>query len=177
MRQDVLSILKKKNVTIVELSKSVNHAESLAKIRKFQPDLIISIAGNEIFKKELISIPTHGIINLHTALLPRYRGLLPSFWVLKNNEVETGVSVFYVDEGIDSGPIIVQKRVQIGDMSQEKLIKVTKKLGVEAIIEACNDIENNRVTLIENNDEVASYFGFPSAHDVKEFKINGKRFF
>ena len=69
-----------------------------------------------------------GCINLHTALLPKYRGLMPTFWVLKNNEKNTGVSVFFVDEGIDSGPIIVQKNISIGNMTQQELIVKTKKL-------------------------------------------------
>jgi len=51
-----------------------------------------------------------GCLNLHSALLPKYRGLMPSFWVLKNNENKTGVSVFFVDKGIDSGPIFSAKK-------------------------------------------------------------------
>ena len=66
--------------------------------------------GNQIFKKQIIELAPKGCINLHTALLPKYRGLMPTFWVLKNNEKYTGVSVFFVDKGIDSGPIIVQRK-------------------------------------------------------------------
>ena len=75
--------------------------------------MLVSILGNQIFKRKLIDLAPKGCINLHTALLPKYRGLMPTFWALKNNEKNTGVSVFFVDEGIDSGPIIIQKKVVI----------------------------------------------------------------
>ena len=149
----------------------------MAQISSYSPDLIISILGNQIFKKPLIELPPLGCINLHTARLPKYRGLMPTFWVLKNEEEFTGVSVFFIDEGIDSGPIIVQKKISIDDKSQSELIGLTKKIGMEAIAEAINLIINNNVELIKNNDKYKSYFGFPTKGDVKEFKRRGKKFF
>ena len=102
---------------------------------------------------------------------------MPSFWVLKNNESETGVSVFYVDNGIDSGPIIVQKKVQIGQKTQQELIIHTKKIGMEAISESIDLIQKNTVNIIQNNPLFKTYFSFPTRQDVLEFKKNGKRFF
>ena len=81
-------------------------------IKYYEPDLLVSILGNQIYREPIINLASNGCINLHTALLPKYRGLMPSFWVLRNGEYYTGVSVFFVDEGIDSGPIIVQKKVE-----------------------------------------------------------------
>ena len=146
-------------------------------IKKFKPDLLVSILGNEIFKKPIIDLAAKGCINLHTALLPKYRGLMPSFWVLKNNEQFTGVSVFFVDEGIDSGPIIIQKKVKIQDYSQQELISITKKIGMEAIAEAIDQIQNNNITLIENDDSKKTYYSFPKRKDVKDFLKKGKKFF
>jgi methionyl-tRNA formyltransferase len=102
---------------------------------------------------------------------------MPSFWVLKNNEEKTGVSVFYVDEGIDSGPIIIQKEVLIGNMTQKELIKHTKQLGMDAIVEALVNIKNNSVNLIPNPQEEMTYFSFPTKEDVKEFRRIGKKFY
>ena len=107
------AVLKTHNIPRIELTRSINSVESLELIKNYSPDLLISIGGNEIFKRPLIDLTEHGCLNLHTALLPKYRGLMPSFWVLKNQEKYTAVSVFYVDEGIDSGPILVQERVEI----------------------------------------------------------------
>jgi methionyl-tRNA formyltransferase len=170
-------ILAKYGIENVEIGGSINSEASLQKLKSYDPDLLISIAGNQIFKKDLINLAPKGCLNLHTALLPKYRGLMPSFWVLKNNETYTGVSVFFVDEGIDSGPILVQKKVKIGNSSQEELIKHTKRLGMDAIIEAIQKIRDGAYELIPNPNEHSSYYSFPSREDVKEFKRIGKRFY
>lgn len=170
-------VLAKRKIPIIESKANINQPSSLEMIRSFDPDLLVSIAGNQIFKKNLINLAPKGCLNLHTALLPKYRGLMPSFWVLKNNEEYTGVSVFFVDEGIDSGPIVVQKRIKIGNMSQSELIRHSKKVGMDAIIEAIDLIQRDKVKLIDNNDEEMTYFSFPTKQDVKEFRKIGKKFF
>ena len=146
-------------------------------INKFKPDLLVSIQGNEIFKKPILDLAPNGCINLHTALLPKYRGLMPTFWAIKNQEKETGVSVFFVDEGIDSGPIIVQRRVQLGKKSQRQLIRETKQIGIEAVIEAIDHIVCGQVVLTPNDDDEMTYFGFPKREDVKIFRKVGGKFF
>jgi methionyl-tRNA formyltransferase len=157
-KNDVSHVLKEHNVQIIRLKKNINNQDSLSTIRSYNPDLLISIAGNQIFKKELIDLAPKGCLNLHTALLPKYRGIMPSFWVLRNNEKETGVSVFFVDEGIDSGEIIVQKHLQIDDkMTQQQLIKVSKQMGMDAIIEAITKIQTGGYSLIHNDDENKTY--------------------
>lgn len=170
-------VLDKYGVQLVRLDKGINHMDSLALIKSLNPDLMVSIAGNQIFKKKLLSIPRKGTINLHTALLPKYRGLMPTFWVLKNYEKQTGVSVFFVDEGIDSGPIIIQKRVDITNQTQRELILETKKIGMDCIIESLEMIRNNKVELTPNPEEEMTYFSFPTRKDVREFKLLGKKFY
>jgi methionyl-tRNA formyltransferase len=173
----IAQVLNRHNVALIQLEGSVNSKKNLALLKSYSPDLLISIGGNQIFKLPLINLASKGCLNLHTALLPKYRGLMPSFWVLKNNESQTGVSVFFVDEGIDSGPILVQKTVEIGNKSQEELIKHTKQIGMESIIESIELINKGGYALIENSKEKSSYFSFPTRADVKEFYKNGKRFF
>lgn len=170
-------VLSKHGINKIEIDGSINSEESLEKLKSYDPDLIISIAGNQIFKKPLIELAPQGCLNLHTALLPKYRGLMPSFWVLKNDEKYTGVSVFFVDEGIDSGPILIQKKVEIKGRSQEELIKHTKRLGMDAIIEGIEKIKEGTFELLANPDEESSYFSFPTREDVQEFKAKGKRFY
>lgn len=172
----VKNILSQHNIPLIELEGNINKEENRNKIKAFEPDLLISIAGNQIFKLPLINLAPKGCLNLHTALLPKYRGLMPSFWVLKNNEKETGVSVFFVDEGIDSGPILVQKRVEIGNRSQAELIDFTKKLGVDAILESIEKIHSGNYELIPNPEAEKTYFSFPTREDVKAFLKAGKRF-
>lgn len=165
------------NIDKIVLQKSINSPESVSIIKNYKPDLLISILGNQIFRKPIINLAPKGCLNLHSALLPKYRGLMPTFWVLKNDEKYTGVSVFFVDEGIDSGPIVVQKIIKIGDMTQQKLIQATKKLGMDAIVEAINIIEKGDIKLIKNDPLKKTYYSFPTRDDVREFLANGKRFF
>lgn len=173
----VANFLKKKKIKIVTLDSSINTSASINKISEYKPDLLISIQGNEIFKEPIIKLAPKGCLNLHTALLPNYRGLMPSFWVLKNREEKTGVSVFFVDEGIDSGPILVQREVFINDMTQAQLITYTKQVGMECIVEAINKILIGDISTLPNEDNDMTYFGFPTRDDVIEFRKLGAKFF
>lgn len=171
------AVLKKYHIPRIELKSSVNAAESLEHIKNYHPELLISIGGNEIFKRSLINIAQHGCLNLHTAPLPKYRGLMPSFWVLKNQEKYTAVSVFYVDEGIDSGPILVQEKIKIEGQSQEQLIIQTKKIGMKCIVKAITKIQANDISTIPNDDNQMTYYSFPTKNDVREFRRVGAKFF
>ncbi len=175
--KNITALLSKNSIDKIVLEEPINSKSSIDIIKSYKPDLLVSILGNQIFKEPIINLAPKGCINLHTALLPKYRGLMPSFWVLKNNEKETGVSVFFVDEGIDSGEIIVQERVEIGNRTQEELIIYTKKLGMKAIIKSIDMIEKDEVKLIPNDSSKMTYFSFPTREDVLEFKRQGKRFF
>lgn len=177
MGSSVESFLIKKKIPVITLNNSINSSSSINKISSYQPDLLISIQGNEIFKEPIISLAPKGCLNLHTALLPKYRGLMPSFWVLKNREEKTGVSVFFVDEGIDSGPILVQREVFINGMTQAELITHTKQVGMECIVESINKILIGVISTLPNEDDEMTYFGFPTRDDVIEFRKVGGRFF
>jgi len=176
-RKSVERVLKDSGVQIIRLNKSVNHQESVSIISTCNPDVLVSIAGNEIFRRPVLEIAPHGCLNLHTSKLPKYRGLMPTFWVLKNGEDETAVSVFLVDEGIDSGPIIVQENICIGVKTQEQLIRETKSLGMACISKALDILEKGQPDLIENDSSQATYFSFPTRDDVREFVRVGAKFY
>lgn len=82
-------------------------------IRDLSPDVIFSIGWRRLIPRSVYSIPRHGAINLHEGLLPYYRGFAPTNWSIINGETETGVTVHYVDEGADTGDIILQEKVSI----------------------------------------------------------------
>ena len=174
-RNAVARLFEAQGVKITRLDKSINHEDSLKKIRAMAPDVLVSILGNEIFRAPLLQVAP--CLNLHTAPLPRYRGLMPTFWVLRFGETETAVSVFLVDEGIDSGPILVQKPVAIGRKSQAELIRETKVIGMDAMVEAITLLATGTPELIENDSGKASYFSFPTRDDVREFRAAGAKFY
>ena len=108
------------------------------KLKSLSPDLIAIAHFEKLVPKEIIDISHMGCINLHPSLLPYYRGLSPQHWPLINGDMQTGVSVHFVDETADTGDIILQKRVKITpDMYvsdlQLEFIKVYKTIVVEAI--------------------------------------------
>ena len=177
--KDVKRVMEANGIETIKLEKSVNHPESLEIIKNLEPDLLVSLAGNEIFKHPLFESAKYGVINLHSALLPKYRGLMPSFWVMRHNEEKTGISVFFVNEGIDSGPIIVQKEVSLLNKTQAELIWELKYCGADAIIEACNlvkDYGENTPTMT-NDEKYMTYYSRPTKEDVNAFKSLGKKFF
>lgn len=171
------AILKKHNIPFFSLTTSINSNESLSKIKQFQPDLLISIVGNQIFKKPLIELAPKGCLNLHTAPLPKYRGVMPTFWQMKNNETQSAASVFFVDEGIDSGKILVQKPFNIRGLTLEECITKGKSEGIKAVCEAIRLIMQGEYVLKPNPDEQMTYFSSPTREDILEFKRGGNYLF
>lgn len=177
-KASVKKILNLNKVPLTLLNKSINHKDSLDIINSYKPNLIISILGNEIFKSEILSLPTYGCINLHSSLLPDYKGVMPSFWVLLKKEKYTGVSVFKMDEGIDSGPIISQKKLSISkNTTQKDLIIRTKEIGMELIIESVEKIKSGKIDYINNPKGKGNYFSFPKKSDINQFLKQGGKFF
>ena len=177
-KPSVKKILNLNKIPLTLLNKSINHKDSLDIISSYKSDLIISILGNEIFKSKILSLPRYGCINLHSSLLPDFKGVMPSFWVLLKKENHTGVSVFKMDEGIDSGPIICQKKIAISkNITQKDLIIRTKKIGMELIIESVEKIKSGKIDYNKNTNGKENNFSFPKTSDVNEFLQQGGSFF
>lgn len=175
--KSVAGVLRRRRIPTITDIRKVNLDDSVRRIRSYRPDVLISIGGNQIFKRRLIDAAPQGMLNVHTSLLPLYRGLMPTFWVLKNDERETGVSVFIVDEGIDSGDIVVQRRIPIHGQTQAELIRQTKRIGMDAMIEALIQVRAHTITRTPNPSNAGTYFAFPTREDVRQFYRKGKRFF
>jgi methionyl-tRNA formyltransferase len=156
--------------------RDVNAPEFLDTLRRLSPDLIISVSSPQIFRESLIELPTLGCINVHSSLLPKYRGVLPTFWVLASGEQETGVTIHYVSKGIDEGDIILQEKVTITpEETLHSLIKKCKRVGADLVIEAIRQFEGGTVSALPNPVQEGSYFSFPTKEDVKRFKASGRR--
>ncbi len=87
--------------------------EFCEEIRGKAPDLLVVVAFGQILKRGLLEIPRWGALNIHASLLPKYRGAAPIHWAIINNETKTGLTAMRMDEGLDSGPILLQKEVPI----------------------------------------------------------------
>jgi len=95
--------------------RNVNSARFIQKVSKYCCDLFVSMSFNQIFKRDIIGLPKYRIINCHAGNLPFYRGRNILNWVLINDEKEFGITVHYIDEGIDTGDIILQNKHPIND--------------------------------------------------------------
>ncbi len=93
----------------------VNATEALEHIQAWKPDIGVVVAYGQILKPALLAIPPLGFINVHTSLLPKYRGAAPIQWAVVNGDSETGVTIMQLDEGMDTGDILDQSRVPIGE--------------------------------------------------------------
>ena len=105
---------KKYNIEYVK-HENINSDEFISIIEKYNCDLFVSMSFNQIFKTRIINLPKYKTINCHAGKLPLYRGRNILNWALINDEKEFGITVHYVDEGIDTGDIILQKNYQISD--------------------------------------------------------------
>lgn len=136
--------------------------EELQLIRRFAPDLVVVAAFSRILKPELLRIPALGCINMHPSLLPKYRGPNPFYWALANGESETGVTVHYVDEGIDSGDIILQRSFRIErDDTEYSLRDKSALIGARLLVEAVGLIRDGLASPQPQNHAEATYFSHP----------------
>lgn len=120
----ILMELASKNDIKIVVKEDVNSEEFTEYVQKLDLDLIISMSFNQIFKNEIISMPKLGSINCHAGKLPFYRGRSILNWALINDEKEFGITVHYIDEGIDTGDIILQRVFEINDFdSYSSLLK------------------------------------------------------
>ena len=138
--------------------KNVNSDEFIKKLKNYKCDLLVSMSFNQIFKESMVSMPKFGIINCHAGKLPIYRGRNVLNWVLINDEKEFGITVHYVDEGIDTGDIIIQEIYQIQDTDTYKtLLEKAYQECPKLLLRAVKKIINNDVEPIDQKTISDSY--------------------
>ncbi|MCQ3936020.1 MAG: methionyl-tRNA formyltransferase [Chloroflexi bacterium] len=128
-------------------------------VARLKPDLFVVASFSRILKPQTLSLAPRGVINVHPSLLPKYRGADPIFWALVNNEKETGITVHWMDEGVDTGSLLGQRVLPIGE--GEDSISLARKLtaaGVELLVEVLDQIESGRAVSVSQDEAGASYF-------------------
>ncbi len=150
--------------------KSPNNIKFRQKLQEFRPDIIIN-QSQSIIKKELLDIPTIGVLNRHNALLPKNRGRLTPFWVLFKGEKESGVSIHFVVEALDAGDIIVQEKYTVNESDTfNTLVKKNYEIAPTAMLKAINLLENGFNNYLSNNDIDATYNTTPSLKEAWVFR-------
>lgn len=123
----------------------LNDSAFVAALRELHADLFLVVAFR-ILPREVFTLPPHGTINLHAALLPRYRGAAPIQWAIMNGETETGVTTFFIDEKMDNGEMLLQERIAIGaNETAGELHDRLAVIGAELLVQTVTQLAAGRL--------------------------------
>lgn len=137
---DLEDFARKKRIRVFN-SNLVNNIKFIKKIKNLNPDIAIVAHFNKILPQNFFTIPKLGTINVHPSLLPKYRGADPVFWQIVKHEKKPGVTIHFIEEKIDAGPIILQKSIKMTTKeNEESLNKKLKKIGINLLIKSLVEI-------------------------------------
>ncbi len=137
---------------------SLKNEETQNLIKNLNPDLIVVVAYGKILPKKIIDMPKYGVINVHSSLLPKYRGAAPINAALIHGEVESGVSIMYIAEELDAGDVILTVKTPISD--EDTFLTLhdrLKELGAQGLIQAVRLIEKGEAPRIVQNHSEATF--------------------
>jgi len=144
----------KENLPVYQPQKIRGNEEFINEMKNIEPDVICVVAYGKILPKEILEIPKKGCINVHGSLLPKYRGAAPIQWAVINGEKETGITTMYMDEGMDTGDMILKAIMEIGE--DETVGEVWNKLadiGAKLLVETLEKIEKGNAPRIKQTGE------------------------
>jgi|ERR1035437_1718739 methionyl-tRNA formyltransferase len=153
-----------------------NAPSYLQSVAARSPDLILSVACPYIFKEQLLALPPLGCINIHHAPLPRYQGMMPTFWQMFHREGSVGVTVHYMASKVDQGAALLQEdlKIELGE-SLDQLIRRSKRHGAHCMARVVRQIVSQTQAPIEPGQKQGSYFTFPTVTEIREFRRRGFR--
>ena len=157
----------------------INSNDGIEKLQSSDPDLIVSIRYGTIIQSAVIAIPRFGILNLHSGILPQYRGVMATFWAMLNSDKHVGCTLHYIIDGtIDTGPIvsIYQKKRNVKTDYFTNVISLYPS-GCELIIKAVKIIESGESLEQKSVKGESHYYTFPKGQDISCFKQKGYALF
>jgi methionyl-tRNA formyltransferase len=174
-RQSIESVCRRAGVAY-ELISDVNAPAFLEELAAEHAELLVSVSCPQIFRTPLIELPPKGILNIHGAILPHYRGVMPSFWMLANGERQAGVSIYFVNEAIDAGELCSQEIFSIGDKETlDEFILRSKLIGADLLLRTVENLERGQIERRALNLAEGSYYRWPDAAAVRKFRAAGRR--
>ncbi len=157
----------------------INSKEALDFICRLQPDIIISAYFTQILKKDIIELPNIGILNVHPGWLPAYKGAMAYFWVLKNGGDQAGVTVHWIDEGIDTGTILRRHAFEITPgMTQQNVLEQTAIIGAELLTDIGHELatQGKATPAPLDEQEPDQYYPMPGSEAFDSY-FKQRRFF
>lgn len=167
----IRKLAKRKNIPIKNCP-NINTLEAAEFIRGYKPDIVISACFSQIIEGPILSIPTHGVWNMHPGYLPKYRGAISYFWVVKNNEKKAGVTIHKMDEGIDTGGILERKEFRIPENATQQQVLVEAALIGARLIQkqARKLIKYGELKPIDVSNEKEQYFAMPTKAEFDHYR-------
>ena len=168
---DSFDVLEQKTGNPIEILSKPNSKNGINKVHHLNPELIISIRYRKILKEKIISIPEKGIINLHSGLLPQYRGAMATFWAMLKRDENIGSTLHYISDGtIDTGAVITRSEIE-SDYHASYLQNVLNLYpsGCENIVDAVTEIVNTGKAKASDQREEGAYYSFPVETDLELF--------
>jgi methionyl-tRNA formyltransferase len=145
-------------ISVLQFDK-IKSSEGVAALKALAPDMIVTAAFGQILSKEILDIPPLGCLNVHASLLPKYRGAAPIQWAIINGETRTGVTIMYMNEGLDTGDMIMSSAVEIGkDMTGGELYEQLAELGAELLIQTIENILSGNARRVTQDEAQSSYY-------------------
>jgi methionyl-tRNA formyltransferase len=119
----------------------IEDPRAIEELRALRPEVQVVVAYGQILPRAVIDVPPRGTINVHSSLLPRYRGAAPIQWAIVNGERETGVTTMLIDEGLDTGPTLLSRATPIGaDETAPELEARLARMGAEVLVKTLEDL-------------------------------------
>ena len=132
--------------------------EGVETLKGLKPDIMITCAFGQILSKEILDIPKYGVINIHASLLPKYRGASPIHFAVLNGEAKTGITIMRTNEGVDTGDIIEQEEIIIGEKETcGELFERLSVLGAECLIKTLPSIFDNSAKYKVQDEKQATF--------------------
>ncbi|MDU1320604.1 MAG: methionyl-tRNA formyltransferase [Clostridium botulinum] len=134
------------NIEVYQPIKLKNDEICIKKLKEINPDFIIVVAFGQILSKEVLDIPKYGCINLHASLLPKYRGAAPINWAIIKGEKESGNTTMFMDEGLDTGDMLLKNTVKIEDnMTAGELHDILMESGSELLVSTIEGLKEGTI--------------------------------
>ena len=143
---------------VVQPEKIKKNAEFRAQMESIAPDVILVVAYGRIVPKWMLDLPRFGNLNLHASLLPKYRGAAPIQWAVANGEPETGVTTMRIDEGLDTGEILLQRAMAIApDQTSADVFPLLAEMGAALMAETLAGLAAGSISAAKQDDALATY--------------------
>ena len=140
------------DIPVIQPEKIKNNAELREQLETVRPDAILVVAYGRIIPKWMLDLPRLGCINLHGSLLPKYRGAAPIQWAVANGESNTGVTTMRIDEGLDTGPMLLAEKVRIApEETAVDLYETLADIGARLMVKTLHGLECGTVTPVEQD--------------------------